>query len=521
MYDILIIGGGGAALSAAIEAKLSGAKVILVTENYPTRSQTSMAQGGINAALANVKEDSIDLHIKDTMRSAKSLADERMVKRLCSLAPDTIEWLNSIGVPFSRLEDGKIAQRQMGGASSIRACYSQDYTGLKILHTLYDYALGLGVEFLNEHHLLNLCRCDDRVCGATFLDIRETKIKEILAKATILATGGYAGVYNNHTTNSYQSTGDGIVAAYNVGANLSNLEFIQFHPTALKGRGVLISESARGAGGKLINDRGEEFVDELSTRDEVALAIKKEIDSGREVFLDLRGVGEEFIDKNLPQERRLCKIFAGIDVVKEPIPISPAAHYTMGGVTVDENFQSSVDALYAVGECSNARVHGANRLGGNSLLEIVAFGRECAKSALNREINGTCRSNQLEIDKQMIEDIFQKEPTISFYKKQDELSKSLFSDLGIVRDEKGLKAILSFTDDLESNLSLMGINDRSRVYNSNLLDFLKFKNSLKLSNLIAKLALDREESRGAHKRFDFPDIDPRWDKESIISKEIS
>ncbi len=516
MYDILIVGSGGAAQSAALMAKSLGAKVVVVSEGYPTRSQTCMAQGGINAVIDS--GDSIDAHIQDTLKSSKSLGDKDMISKLCNLAPDTIEWLNSIGVPFSRRSDGKVAQRKLGGASFDRACYSQDYTGLKILHTLYDQCLKEEIEFLNEHHLLDLNVVDGRVVGANFLQLRSGKVVSISSKTTILATGGYAGIYKHHTTNTNYSTGDGLAVAYRAGAELSNLEFIQFHPTALKGSGTLISESARGAGAKLLNQKGERFVDELKPRDEVSLAIKQELDRGGEVFLDMRELGEEFIDENLPQERKLCISYVGLDPATELIPIIPAAHYSMGGVAVDESFMSSIDGLFAVGECSNSRVHGANRLGGNSLLEIVAFGRECAKSAY--EFAKNIAFDKLDqIDSNLLDDIFENEPEIDFYKEQKRLSRSIYNKLGIIRSKDGIDEVLDRIELIKKDLPKMGIVDKGRVYNTNLLEFLKFKNMLLLSELIAKSALVRKESRGAFIRSDYQEMSEKFAKDTIVSKD--
>jgi succinate dehydrogenase / fumarate reductase flavoprotein subunit len=272
MIDVLIIGAGGAGLTAALAAKKEGASVTVVGKTYPTNSQTSMAQGGINAALGNVGEDHVSSHIADTIKSAHGLCDEDMVRHMCADAPETMTWLESLGVPFSRLDNGKIgtqtiAQRQMGGASAKRACYAQDYTGLKILHTLYDTCLKEKIDFLDEHYLLNLIIQEDTVKGATFLDIRTGEVRQINAKSVIMATGGYGSLYHGFTTNAYGSTGDGVAAVLRAGGAVSDMEFIQFHPTALKHSCILISESARGEGGYLVNESGERFVDELKPRD--------------------------------------------------------------------------------------------------------------------------------------------------------------------------------------------------------------------------------------------------------------
>ncbi len=386
MTDVLIIGNGGAGLVAALSAKEAGATVKVLGKSYPTRSQTCMAQGGINAALGNVNDDSVEKHIEDTLRSGQGLASETAVKSLCEEAVDAMMWLDRIGVPFSRTEAGKIAQRHLGGAYAPRACYAQDYTGLKILHTLYDTCNKAGIEFLNERFLLNLITQEDEkgnqeVLGATVLNIKTGDAEEYRAKTVILATGGYSRMYHKHSTNAVGSTGDGIAAAIRAGARLSDMEFVQFHPTGLKNSSVLISESARGAGGYLLNAAGERFTDEKGTRDVVARAILDEINRCGAVYLDIRHLGEAFIDEELPQERKLAILYEGVDPVKEPMPIRPVAHYTMGGIEVGSDSQTCVKGLYATGECANHNVHGANRLGGNSLLELIVFGKQAGTNA--------------------------------------------------------------------------------------------------------------------------------------------
>jgi len=329
MLDVLIIGSGGAGLTAALAAKKEGASVTVVGKAYPTNSQTSMAQGGINAALGNVEEDNVESHIADTVRSAHGLCDEAMVRQMCTEAPETMAWLESLGVPFSRLDNGKIgsqtiAQRKMGGASAKRACYAQDYTGLKILHTLYDTCLKEDINFLNEHYLLNLVTQNQTIKGATFLDIRTGEVTQVDAKSVVLATGGYGALYHGFTTNAYGSTGDGIAAVLRAGGAVSDMEFIQFHPTALKHSSILVSESARGEGGYLVNENGERFVDELKPRDEVARAIFNQIKAGQRVFLDVRHLGEEKLMELLPQEVELCKLHEHVDMWTRQQSLSPS-----------------------------------------------------------------------------------------------------------------------------------------------------------------------------------------------------
>ncbi|MRI57985.1 MAG: succinate dehydrogenase [Epsilonproteobacteria bacterium] len=507
MIDLLIVGSGGAGLSAALRAKELGARVVVVGKHYPTEAQTSMAQGGINAAID--PEDSVAQHIADTLASAHGLADREVVELVCQEAPEAIEWLDRIGTPFDR-EGERLAQRRLGGAKAPRACYAQDYTGLKILHTLYDNALKMGVEFVDEHFLLNIILHEGRAVGATFLDIRTTQVRQILARSVLLATGGYAKIYGKYSTNGFGSYGEGLAAAMRAGAKLSDLEFIQFHPTALAQSSILISEAARGAGGKLINSQQERFCDELATRDLLARAIYEELEKGLEVFLDITHLGEEFIEKNLPQERKLAILYEGVDPVCKPVPIKPAAHYTMGGIDVDRDLQTSIEGLYAVGECSNAKLHGANRLGGNSLLEVVVLGKRAAQKALDGGMEPQeSEYERTRMDRQFIHTLFGLPNKIDFMERREFLSKIMYRNCGVVREEAGLKGVLSVIRQHQRELAFMGIKDRSQLYNSELVQFLEYGNLLELSEAVLVGAIQRKESRGAHFRKDFPNTDDR------------
>ncbi len=510
MTDVLVIGSGGAGLVAAIAAKESGASVKVVGKSFPTRSQTSMAQGGVNAAMGNVEVDSVEAHITDTLRAAQGLADEGAVRKLCEEAIESIQWLDRIGLPFSRTKDGMVAQRRLGGASGIRACYAQDYTGLKILHTLYDYASKMGIEFVNEHFVMNYVVEDTAekeayVSGATFLNIKTGEVVQMEAKSVIVATGGYSQLFHGFTTNSSASTGDGVAAAIRAGARLSDIEFVQFHPTALKSSAILISESARGAGGHLLNAQKERFTDELAPRDVVARAINDEIERSGEVYLDIRHLGEEFIDHELPQERKLAITYEGVDPVIELIPIKPVAHYTMGGIDVDEASMSCIKGLYACGEAANHKVHGANRLGGNSLLELIVFGRQAGKNAsIYAKENEIIHSNtmQLEDDRSFIAKVKAFPAEVDFYEKRELLGKTFYTNAGIKRTEEGLQRALDKVREIQKELSKMGPQDKSRVYNTNLTEFLEFINVMELSEVLLIGAITRKESRGAHFRED-------------------
>jgi len=506
MYDVLIVGAGGAGLTSALSAAKSGAKVAIVTKSYPTRSQTTMAQGGINAALSNNGEDDTQSHADDTFKSANSLANRDFINKLCNSAPDAIAWLDSIGVPFSRTDDGKIAQRRLGGACAARAAYAQDFTGLKILHTLYDQVVKEGIEIINEHYMLNLNVQNNVVEGISVLDIRTGDVRSIVAKSVILATGGYSQIYHGFTTNSSGTTGDGIAAAIRAGARLSNIEFMQFHPTALKNSKILISESARGAGGYLLNSKKERFTDELAARDKVARAIYKEIESGGDVWLDIRHLGEEFIEENLPQERKLAKLYEHIDPVSDLIPIMPIAHYSMGGIEVDESGMSSVKGLFACGECSDHKVHGANRLGGNSLLELIVFGKDSGENAASYSkdyVEKTTSDKQLNSDIELINSIYSFTNRVDFYENRTLLGETFYQNAGLFKNEIGLEKALSVVEQMKNELPSMGVSDKTRDYNTNLVEFIEFTNLIELSKILLINAINRKESRGAHFRDDY------------------
>ena len=494
--DVLIIGAGGAGLRAALSAKESGASVRVLTKEYPTRSQTCMAQGGINAAIG--EGDSVEDHIANTLKSAHGEADAEAIGFMCGEAPEAVRWLDEIGVCFSRTEQSQIAQRTLGGASAPRACYAQDYTGLKILHTLYDKCLEAGVEILSDKYLLELLKSESGVvCGAKVLDIRSGEAEIYRAKAVIVAAGGYSRIYHKNSTNSTASTGDAIALAEKIGASLIDMEFVQFHPTALKNSSILISESARGEGGYLLNSKGERFTNELAPRDEVSRAINEEILKGEDIFLDIRHLGEQFIDEGLPQERKLAKLYENVDPVYELIPIKPVAHYTMGGIEVDNKSQTNIEGLFACGECANHRVHGANRLGGNSLLEIVVFGKEAGVNAA-----AFAKINELQDFKETKESFLEELETftneINFYEKREELGNILYEKVGIVRTQEKLESALEFIHSLQKALPRMGVKDKAKVYNTNLIEFLEFKNILDISYSVVKGALDRKVSCGAH-----------------------
>jgi len=522
MIDVLIIGSGAAGLSAALSAKENKTNITVISKTYPTHSQTVQAQGGINAVLYEDK-DSVEQHIQDTYLASKEISNKESISYMCKDAKNTILWLDEIGVPFNRNDKAQISQRKFGGTSKIRTCYSSDYTGLKIVHTLYDQCIKNDINIINEQYLLDLI-VENNVCkGAIFLDILSGEIKEYKAKTVILATGGYAGIYHNHTTNSYANTSDGIAVALRAGAKLSNMEFVQFHPTTLLDTNILISESARGEGGYLVNKDGERFINELEARDEVARAIYKRNSINDQVYLDLRHLGLEKINELMPQERRLALEFSNVKLEEELLPIKPAAHYSMGGILTDEDSKTSIENLYACGECAQSNIHGANRLGGNSLLEIVSLGRLTGNKAsdisktISFDINETSENKDKNSNK--IDSLLKSDNLINFYKEKDLLGDILFSKVGLFREDKDLNEALKFINKIDDNFNQFGLDDKSRTYNKNLIELLEFRNIVDISKIVTLCAIERKESRGSHFRFDYEDNKDEYKKASVIKLE--
>lgn len=519
-FDIIIIGGGGAGLMAAIECAKNNLSVALFSKTAPNRSQTVMAQGGINAALSNIENDSIDEHISDTIRGGAGLSDINCVKTMCENAPKIIDFLDNIGVTFNRTGDSKIDQRPFGGASKKRTCFSSDKTGHAIIHTLYDQALSYkNLEIFTDHFALELIKRDNKITGAKFLDIATGEIKTISSKSIIIASGGYSGIFFNNTTNTPFSTGDGIIMTLKAGAVLKNMEFIQFHPTTLKNSSLLISEAARGEGGYLINSDNERFVNELATRDVVAKEIQKQLNIGKEVFLDLRHLDSEIVDKKLHHEAMQCKVFENLDPKKDLIPIKPSAHYSIGGIAVDEKTKvlsknGFIEGLFACGEVACNGIHGANRLGGNSLLEILVFGQISGKEAVLYAKN--TKDVELEEPKDDISKYLNKEPIKDFYHLREFYAKIITKNISIFKDKNSLQNALKEIESLQKEMQFCGITDKSAVFNTNLVDFLEFNNILEIAKIYTLSALKREESRGAHTRDDFLQPDDKYKKNSSI-----
>ncbi len=529
-YDVVVIGAGGAGLRTAIEcARDPSIRVAVVSKVYPTRSHTGAAQGGLNAALGNaVPQDSPEAHAFDTIKGSDFLADQDAVYFMCKHAPEVVYELDRWGVPFSRMEDGRIAQRPFGGASFPRTVYSADRTGYVLLHTLFEQALAReNIDFFNEFFLLDLIHDGQRVKGVSLYDIKNGEVVNLKAKAVVLATGGFARIYWQRSTNAIGNTGDGVAVALLNGLPLKDIEFIQFHPTGLAKTGILLSEACRGEGGYLINKFGERFMAryapqkmELAPRDLVSRSIEYEIREGRGfgegtsayVLLDLRHLGEEKIKERLPQVRQLAIDFEGVDPVYDPVPIRPSAHYCMGGVHVENYMTSStpLEGLYAVGECACVSVHGANRLGGNSLIELLVFGKFCGISA--REY--AKQVDFLELSegekakgKELIEGLMKREGYEKLADIRKRMGEITWEKMGIFRDEKSLQSAYEELSELLERWENIPVVDKSKVFNTNLIEVLELRNMLHLARAVAYCALHRRESRGGHYREDYPERD--------------
>ncbi len=529
-YDVLIVGAGGSGLMAALEAsKAKDVKVGVVTKVYPTRSHTGAAQGGINAALANFDpSDSPEVHTFDTVKGSDYLGDQDAIEFMCYEAPKRIYELEHLGVPFSRLPDGRIAQRPFGGAGFPRTCYAADKSGHVILHTLYEQCLKNDVEFLNEWFVTELIIDNNEAKGVIAIDIRSGEVHAIKAKAIIFATGGYARVYWVRNTNAIGSTGDGMAICYRAGIPLKDMEFVQFHPTGLRSTGILVTEGARGEGGYLINNKGERFMAkyapqkmELGPRDLVARSIETEILEGRGwgegmtayVHLDLRHLGAEKIKSRLPQIRQLCIDFEGVDPIEEPIPVRPTAHYSMGGIDVRDykTSMTGVNGVFAVGECACVSVHGANRLGGNSLLDLVVFGKPAGAAAVEYARSKSADNFNLKTEEERarreIDQLLKKESKENINDIRIELAQTMWDKVGIFREEKPMLEAVEKVKELKERYKLLAPGDSGKIFNTALINYIELGYLLDLAEAIATTAVLRKESRGAHARRDYPNRD--------------
>jgi succinate dehydrogenase / fumarate reductase flavoprotein subunit len=549
-FDGVIVGAGGAGLRAAIEAA-PHMKLAVITKLYPTRSHTGAAQGGMSAALANVEEDNWNWHAFDTVKGSDYLADQPAVDILCKEAIDSVVELEHWGLPFSRLENGKIAQRRFGGhtikegeAPAFRACYAADRTGHMILQTLYQKCVSMGVTFFDEFQVLDI-KIEDGVCkGVIAYEIATGDIHIFEARAVTFATGGFGKIYKV-SSNAHSLTGDGPGMLYQKGLPLEDMEFYQFHPTGIYRLGILLSEAARGEGGILRNKDGERFMEryaptikDLAPRDMVSRAIATEINNGNGagpkndfVYLDLTHLGAETIKQKLPDITDFVRTYVKIEPINEPIPVQPTAHYAMGGIPTDIYARVLSDAdgsilpgVYSAGESACVSVHGANRLGTNSLLDIVVFGKRAGQSMVDYVSStkpSTLSENAAEELKNKIERLLEKEhnPEFSVPRIREELQDSMEENAKIFRSEESLKTQTNILKNLRDRYQNVTISDKGSVFNTELLEAIELEYLLDMSDTTVASALARKESRGAHSRIDHVERDDKnWLKHSFAFK---
>ena len=525
-HEVIIVGGGLAGLRAAIESSRY-ADTAIISRVHPLRSHTGAAQGGINASLANLeanRDDNWEKHAYDTIKGSDFLADQDAVEVMTKEAPERIIEMEHWGCPFSRTDDGKIAQRPFGGAGYPRTCYAADKTGHYLLVTAYEQVLKRKIKVYEEWFVTSLIVEKGKVEGVVALSILTGELEAFRAKAVILATGGAGWTYAK-STNSMINTGGGMAIAYRAGIALKDMEFVQFHPTALYPTCVLITEGARGEGGYLVNSQGERFMQryapkalELAPRDVVSRSIQKEIDEGRGVksayvHLDLRHLGKEKILSRLPGIRDIALDFAGVDPIKDPIPVQPAQHYTMGGVDCNAKCETLIRGLYAAGECACVSVHGANRLGGNSLLETLVFGKIAGEQAgvyaKNTSSNGNEENFQqaLKSEQDHIKHFFEgsgdEDPSLL----REEMRNVMVDKVFLFRTKQQLVEAFEKVRELKKRFNRLRAIESYRICNLDLIRAIELEDMLALSEVIVASALNREESRGSHVRLDFPNRD--------------
>ena len=531
-HDILVIGGGIAGLRAAVEARRSGLDVVLLAKTHPLRSHSCTYQAGVTAALA--PDDSWEQHAQDTVRGSDYLADQDIVEGLCREAPERVLELDRMGAPFTRDATGHLAWRRLSGSLRPRACYAADITGHVILQTLYEQALKEQITTYSEWFATSLLMVDGICRGAIALEMKTGDLQLFQARAVILATGS-AGQLYSPTTASLGCTGDGVALAYRAGARLMDMEMLQYQPTALQEKGVLVTEALLSEGAVLVNKSNERFLEgsapeakELAPRDVVARAIEKEVREGRgqdgAVLLDARPLGEKLA--SFSHTRWSVKALTGVDLSQSPVPVRPAMHRPMGGIQTDQEGTTSVSGLYAVGECACPGVHGANRLGGNSLLEAVVLGARTGGAAVSytRGI-GSSRAavpgsqSQLQDEAQRLgQDLPSRSGNDSARKIRLDLRELMHTNVGLERDGQGLTDAGQRVEELKARFQRVGAQQESKAYNFDLLSYLELGSLLEVAKVVVASALARTESRGAHFRRDFPQRDDaQWLKHILIT----
>lgn len=548
-FDVVVVGAGGAGLSAALQ--LAGkASIAVVTKLYPTRSHTGAAQGGVAASLGNVEEDHWEWHLYDTVKGGDYLVDQDAAEILVKDAVEQVTALEHMGLPFSRTPEGKIAQRRFGGHTRnfgegpvMRACYAADRTGHVILSTLYQNSIKHNVTFFDEHHMLDLMFTDDGQCaGVVTYELKTGEIHVIHAKAVIMATGGAGRVFKI-TSNAMASTGDGMGVVFQNGIPLQDMEFMQFHPTGLARLGILVSEAARGEGGIVRNNSGEPFaaryaptMKDLAPRDMMSRFIFQEITEGRGingedyVHLDLTHLSPETIAERLPDISDFARVYLGVEPTEEPIPIQPTAHFTMGGIPTNNDGQvirdtegTVVPGLYAAGECACVSIHGANRLGTNSLLELLVFGRRAGAQAL-RDLEhlqfGDVSNNPAEASQARVDEMKNRTGGVKVADIRAKMQESMTRNMSVSREADGIRETIDLIRQLKEDYKHVTVDDKGSVFNIDIMEALELGHMLNIAEVMSVGALDREESRGAHYRSDFTSRDDvGWMKHTMATKQ--
>ena len=520
-HDVLVVGAGLAGMRAAIEAFDAGSDVAVISKIHPVRSHSGAAEGGINAALGNASEDDPEKHAFDTVKGSDYLGDQDAIEVLCNEAPGDVYELERWGAVFSRDEEGRIAQRPFGAAGEPRTAYAADITGHVLIHVLYEQLLKRDILVYEEYFAWKLVVDDGRCQGVIAWDLLHGGLKSIAAKTTVICTGGPGRLYVG-TTNAYACTGDGMTMALRAGAALEDMEMMQFHPTTLSPTGVLITEGCRGEGAYLLNSEDERFLKnyapnamELASRDVISRAEQTEIDKGRgidgNVLLDLRHLGAEKILERLHGTRELSMVFAGVDPIEEPIPVRPGAHYHMGGIDTDVWGRTAVEGLYAAGECACVSVHGANRLGGNALMETITFGKRAGAHAAEWALTHTTivvpESVETDAERE-VKTLLDRTEGERPWTIRDELAQTMHENFGVFRREDQMQRQGEIVARLQERYESVIVDDKGDVFNSDLTQALELGFLLELAETMVMAGLARKESRGAHARpYDYPDRD--------------